>query len=68
MSELTKEQIDCIAKEINNVALKSKAEESYFCGWRDSHWAIANNIANYLSTQSVKFDRQEFLKQCGVKS
>jgi hypothetical protein len=45
---------------------RTEYEEDYDRGWDDATRRLAENLAEYLAKQNPRFDRERFLKACGL--
>jgi len=64
---ITKKDFKTVAGIIRDSLPQDKTSQNdYLCGKRDALWWVADDLADYFTTQNPRFDRSRFIKACGL--
>lgn len=64
---LTRKDFKAVAEIIKGSLPQDKTSQNdYLCGKRDALWWAADDLADYFATQNPRFDRDRFMRACGL--
>ncbi len=64
---VSKKDFKAVAKIIDGIVGDSFVGEDFDMGWHDSVVLTAKRLAAYFVTQNSRFDREQFMKACGLR-
>jgi hypothetical protein len=65
---MTKKDFELIARTIRARREGANGDDPWMAGFRAAHTALARDFADALAASNPRFDRESFLRACGVEA